>query len=190
MYRYLVLLLLVGFCHLSKAQKRVIVYDLETRTPLKSARLWVDRARTYSTDYTGHATLPAKFDSVAVSHAKYLTRKLSSQNLTDSIGLIPVGHTLDEVTVYGEDLSKRLNQNLDLWTKQNLKEIQLATAHSGIGDLDMLSVFDFAGKARRKRTRKVNESLKKLDQYSEDPIEQAYYETLKGKKAADDAAKE
>lgn len=184
------MLLLVGFCQLAKAQKRVVVYDLETHTPLRSARLWVDRARTYSTDYTGRATLPAKFDSVAVSHAKYLTRKLSSQNITDSIGLIPVGHTLDEVTVYGEDLSKRLNKNLDLWTKQNKKEIEMATAQSGIGNLDVIGFFDFAGKSRRKRTRKVNNSLKELEKYSDDPIEQAYYETLKEKGATEVKAKE
>ena len=48
-------------------------------------------------------------------------------------------------------------------------------------DIDLVSLLDFKGRARAKRTRKVKSALEKLDVDSEDPIEQAYINAMKQK---------
>lgn len=181
MRKYLVLLISLLCWHTAEAQKKVVVYDLETRTPIQKARIRVDRMRTYSTDMLGTFVTPVRYDTLEVSTPKHLTCKLAATAVGDSIGLIPQAHTLNEVEVYADDLGKRLNKNLDLWTTQDKKEIDMMSSSSGVS-FDLVKVFDFKGRARAKRTRKVKSALDKMEVDSDDPIEQAYLKTLKDKK--------
>ncbi len=106
---------------------------------------------------------------------------LSFKEVGDSIGLIPRTHTLGEVEVVGEDLSKRLNDNLKHWGVIDPTELQLANPKSSVADFDFFSVFDFKEKARLRRQRKVKKALGELDE--KDPIKRAYEEMEKKKEA-------
>ncbi len=176
---FFLLLCLVSL--LGYAQKRVVIYDLETKVPIRQVRVRVDRARTFTTPYTGQLSLPEKFDTIMVIHPKYLTMSLSFKEVGDSIGLIPRTHTLGEVEVVGEDLSKRLNDNLKHWGVIDPTELQLANPKSSVADFDFFSVFDFKEKARQRRQRKVKKALGELDE--KDPIKRAYEEMEKKKEA-------
>ena len=180
MPKYLLLLICLLHWHTANAQKRIVVYDLETRTPIQKARIRVDRMRTFSTDLRGTFVTPVKYDTLEISSAKYLTCKVAYKAVGDSIGLIPNAHNLSEVVIYGEDLAKKLNNNIDRWTTQDLQEIVMQNSNGGVG-IDLASLLDFKGRARAKRTRKVKSALEKLDVDSEDPIEQAYINAMKQK---------
>lgn len=180
MPKYLLLLICLLHWHTANAQKRIVVYDLETRTPIQKTRIRVDRMRTFSTDLRGTFVTPIKFDTLEISGAKYLTCKVAYKAVGDSIGLIPNAHNLSEVVIYGEDLAKKLNNNIDRWTTQDLQEIVMQNSNGGVG-IDLVSLLDFKGRARAKRTRKVKSALEKLDVDSEDPIEQAYINAMKQK---------
>ena len=56
----------------------------------------------------------------------------------------------------------------------------MQNSNGGVG-IDLVSLLDFKGRARAKRTRKVKSALEKLDVDSEDPIEQAYINAMKQK---------
>ncbi len=166
------------------AQKRVVIYDLETKVPIRQVRVRVDRARTFTTPYTGQLTLPEKFDSIIVSHPKYLTYSVAFKDVADSIGLIPRTHTLGEVEIVADDLSKRLRDNVNQWGITDRTEGQLANPKTSVADFDFFPVFDFKGNARKRRTRKVKKALGNLDE--KDPVKRAYEEAVKGKEVEED----
>lgn len=161
------------------AQKRVVIYDLETKVPIRQVRVRVDRARTFTTPYTGRLILPEKFDTIIVSHPKYLSCSVSFNEVGDSIGLIPRTHTLGEVEIVAEDLSKRLRDNVKQWGVVDRTEGQLENPKQSLAEFDFFHVFDFKGKARQRRTRKVKKALGNLDE--KDPIKRAYEQAVKGK---------
>ncbi len=163
------------------AQKKVVIYDLETKVPIRQARVWVDHARTFTTPYTGVITLPEKFDTLVVSNPKYLTYTVTAKNVGDSIGLIPRTRTLGEVEILGEDLTKRFDKNLSEWRKQDKKELAMIHPKTSLADFDFVRLFDFKGRARRKRTRKVTEALIKMETQEQDPIKRAYEKAMKEK---------
>lgn len=164
------------------AQKRVVVYDLETRTPIQKARIRVDRMRTFSTDMLGTFVTPARYDTLEISTPKHLVRKLAASEVGDSIGLLLKAHTLGEVEVVGEDLSKRLQRNVDDWITKDRERNALNSNSGGIVSFDIVNVFDFKGKARRKRTRKVKQALADMEETEEDPIKRAYKNTIKNRR--------
>ena len=161
------------------AQKKVVIYDLETRVPIRQVRVRVDKSRTYTTPYTGQLVLPEKFDTITVSHPKYLTHSMGFKEVGDSIGLIPRTRTLGEVEVVGEDLSKRLRENVEQWGVTDPKERQLLNPKTSVVDFNFVEIFDFKGQARRRRTRKVKQALQKMDE--KDPVKRAYEATVKDK---------
>ena len=97
----------------------------------------------------------------------------------DSIGLIPRTRTLGEVEVVGEDLSKRLRENVEQWGVTDPKERQLLNPKTSVVDFDLVKIFDFKGRSRRRRTRKVKQALQKMDE--KDPVKRAYEATVKDK---------
>ena len=161
------------------AQKKVVIYDLETRVPIRQVRVRVDKSRTYTTPYTGQLVLPEKFDTITVSHPKYLTHSMGFKEVGDSIGLIPRTRTLGKVEVVGEDLSKRLRENVEQWGVTDPKERQLLNPKTSVVDFDLVKIFDFKGRSRRRRTRKVKQALQKMDE--KDPVKRAYEATVKDK---------
>ena len=141
------------------AQKKVVIYDLETRVPIRQVRVRVDKSRTYTTPYTGQLVLPEKFDTITVSHPKYLTHSMGFKEVGDSIGLIPRTRTL--------------------WGVTDPKERQLLNPKTSVVDFNFVEIFDFKGRARRRRTRKVKQALQKMDE--KDPVKRAYEATVKDK---------
>lgn len=189
------LFVLLCFLPLSMAaQRRVVIFDLETKVPIRQARVRVDKARTFTTPYTGQVVLPEKFDTVVVSHPNYLTTGLSGSMVGDTIGLIPKAHTLTEVEVVADDLSKRLKQNVEEWGLMDKTESQLANPNESLVEFDIVKMLDFKGRARRKRTRKVKKALVEMENQEKDPIVKAYKDTVKpdeqqGSVAAEPATK-
>lgn len=166
--RILPILLLV--CTPLSAQRRVTVYDMEARTPLAGVSILVDRRETLHTRYDGTFLLPDGADTVIVASAKHVPRHIAVRLVRDSIGLLPMAHTLGEVVVYGEDKSKRLQGNLDTWIRQYTAGLPRPTGH------DFVGWTDFRGKARAKRRRRVQAALDTLAGKHDDPIIRAYRE--------------
>ena len=68
---------------------------------------------------------------------------------------------------------------MEQWGITDPKERQLINPKTGLANFDIVEVFDFKGKARRRRTRKVKQALQKMDEKA--PVKRAYEATVKDK---------
>lgn len=113
------------------AQKLINVCDIETKKPLPKTRLWTDKGYNDSTNYMGKCIIPLDIDTLSVSKAGYIPTKIPMADLTDTIMLIPNAHALGEVTVYGQDKARVLNENIKKWMRQDPTEAALHRPANG-----------------------------------------------------------
>jgi hypothetical protein len=148
------------------AQRSIVVYNLDT------------------TNYLGRCSLPEQFDTLVVSKPGFLAARLPRKLVTDSIPLLPNAHRLSEVVVYGSDLSKRLNESVNQWTKAAATSVPQPSGYS----FDFFSLFD--GRARRhaRQRKELEKAFKKMNTYDEDPIINAYKKTQEELKRQKEAA--
>jgi hypothetical protein len=93
------------------AQVHGVIADMETHKPIRGAKIYTNRNQSFSTNYTGHYSLPENFTSATVTHPSYLRRMVKKAEIGDTIFLLP--YTLKEVVVYGKkrDTSSGLDLN-------------------------------------------------------------------------------
>jgi hypothetical protein len=166
------------------AQRSIVVYNLDTKTPLRGVRIWTNTNHTDTTNYLGRCSLPEQFDTLVVSKPGFLAARLPRKLVTDSIPLLPNAHRLSEVVVYGSDLSKRLNESVNQWTKAAATSVPQPSGYS----FDFFSLFD--GRARRhaRQRKELEKAFKKMNTYDEDPIINAYKKTQEELKRQKEAA--
>lgn len=166
------------------AQRSIVVYNLDTKTPLRGVRIWTNTNHTDTTNYLGRCSLPEQFDTLVVSKPGFLAARLPRKLVTDSIPLLPNAHRLGEVVVYGNDLSKRLNESANQWAKD---AATTAPQPSGI-IFDFFNLFDFRAHKQARQRKKLEKAFKKMDTYDEDPIINAYKKTQEELKRQKEAA--
>lgn len=162
--------------------RRLVVADMETHVPVRGAFVRTKSGYRDTTNYRGICFVPTKFDTLSVSHPRYLTERLVTGEAKDSTFLIPNMHRLSEVTIWGDHRLSALDGVDDALKKE-------APAHtpapSGLG---LVVTFDFAKmldkRYRRdmKHLKKTREVFKQLDKDDEDPIVKAYQDAMEEKK--------
>lgn len=165
--------------------RKFVVADMETRVPVRDAVVSTKSGYRDTTNYRGICYIPTKFDTLSVSHGKYLTERLTMKETKDTTFLIPNSHQLSEVTVWGEggpSVSKGLTEQVRQIFREN-------TPNAGFG-FDFAKILDGRYRRDMKHLRKTKEIFKKLDKDDEDPIVRAYKEAMEEKKRESENNKE
>lgn len=142
-------------CISVRAQRQIIVMSYESQLPVRDVYIRIDTCQTpIITNYQGIAVIPDTFALATLSNKNHLQAKLRSDEIADSVWLIPKAHTLDEVVVWGERkaLSKRfaLPKTTDPLLKQK-----------GPSGTDILqTLYDLFHHRRKKLNEKAKEVLK------------------------------
>ena len=164
--------------------RRFVVADMETHVPVRGAIVRTKSGYRDTTNYLGICFVPTKFDTLSVSHPRYLTERLVTGEAKDSTFLLPNFRRLSEVTVWGKHNLSALDGIDDALKKE-------APAHtSAPAGLGLVVTFDFAKmldkRYRRdmKHLRKTREVFKQMDKGDEDPVVKAYKEAMEDKKRA------
>ena len=95
--------LLSVLCTSVHAQRQIIVMSYESQLPVRDVHIKIDTCKTpIITNYQGIAVIPDTFCIATFSNKNHLQAKFRSDEIADSVWLIPKAHTLDEVVVWGE----------------------------------------------------------------------------------------
>jgi hypothetical protein len=85
----------------TEAQKKCILIDMETKTPIKEAKILIDNHNVLTTNYRGECQLPDSFKSLVIAMPKYERLVMYHSEISDTISLLPHYHQLKELVVYG-----------------------------------------------------------------------------------------
>lgn len=171
-------LLLLALCTRVMAQHRVIVYDLETKVPVRDVLLWADTLNCGRTNYLGETMLPEKYDTLIVSKQGYIALKVPSKLVKDSIPMLKDIHAIGEVVVYGEDKSNTLNDLVGKWTKAEKTEYALQHPIRGIS-FDMGSLFNGKKRRQKRQRERLQKIFAEWDKQENNPIVKAYREAIR-----------
>lgn len=164
-----------------QAQRQLIVFDPEVNQPVRNVMIWADHRLVDSTNYVGEAIIPEKFDTLTISKYGYVALQIPARWVSDSIPVIRNYGNIGEVIVYGNDKNReRLKNMVSEWSKEERIEYELRNPKTGI-DFRLSDLFDARARRDRKNRKKMEKLFRKLDQYENDPIMQAYREALKEK---------
>ena len=155
---------------------KFVVADMETRVPVRDAVVSTKSGYRDTTNYRGICYIPVQFDTLSVSHGKYLTERLTAQEIKDTTYLIPNSHQISEVTVWGDgtpSVSKGLTEQVRQIFRENTR--------GGLG-FDFAKILDKRYHRDMKHLRKTREIFKEMDKDDEDPIVRAYKEAMEEKK--------
>lgn len=158
--------------------RKFVVADMETRVPVRDAVVSTKSGYRDTTNYRGICYIPVQFDTLSVSHGKYLTERLTAKEIKDTTYLIPNSHQISEVTVWGDgtpSVSKGLTEQVRQIFRENT---------SGGLSFDFAKMLDKRYRRDMKHLRKTREIFKELDKDDEGPIVRAYKEAMEEKKRA------
>lgn len=164
--------------------RKFVVADMETRVPVRDAIVSTMSGYRDTTNYRGICYIPVQFDTLSVSHGKYLTERLTAKEIKDTTYLIPNSHQISEVTVWGDgtpSVSKGLTEQVRQIFRENTR--------GGLG-FDFAKILDKRYRRDMKHLRKTREIFKEMDKDDEDPIVRAYKEAMEEKKRATESKTE
>jgi len=164
--------------------RKFVVADMETRVPVRDAVVSTKSGYRDTTNYRGICYIPVQFDTLSVSHGKYLTERLTAKEIKDTTYLIPNSHQISEVTVWGDgtpSVSKGLTEQVRQIFRENTR--------GGLG-FDFAKILDKRYRRDMKHLRKTREIFKEMDKDDEDPIVRAYKEAMEEKKRATESKTE
>lgn len=121
----------------AQAQTHGVVASLDTRLPLRDARIATDRRTSATTDYLGRFILDAPFRSASISCKGYLTRRLRADEFqADTLFLIPLAVKLQGVEI----VAPRATRNVEGWMR-SVRSSALSAPSAGC-TFDFFSLFD------------------------------------------------
>lgn len=164
--------------------RKFVVADMETRVPVRDAVVSTKSGYRDTTNYRGICYIPVQFDTLSVSHGKYLTERLTAKEIKDTTYLIPNSHQISEVTVWGDgtpSVSKGLTEQVRQIFRENTR---------GGLVFDFAKILDKRYRRDMKHLRKTREIFKEMDKDDEDPIVRAYKEAMEEKKRATESKTE
>lgn len=145
--------------------------DIETRIPIKGVIVITNGGYKYTTNYRGVCYIPQKFDTLTIYKANYLAEKLTPREVKDSTYLIPNNRRIGEVTVWGDDRTTRLQENIERWADNATRDH--LNSNSGVA-FDLNSLFDRRARRDRKNLKKTRHIFNRMDSLDKDPIVNAY----------------
>lgn len=89
---------------------------------------------------------------------------------------------MSEVTVWGQNRQRRLEEAVERWAKEATNEPRPS---NGILSFDLGNILDRRGRRDAKQLRKMKKAFRKMDEKgNEDPIKAAYNKTMEEKRLA------
>ena len=160
MFRWVLLLLLLGFCNRATGQRRLFVYDMDTNKPVPGVSVKADQQKAVTTGLDGAVVLEEPFDSVSFRHVQYGFERLAARELPDTMFLLPNDHMLPEVTV--TELDPRVKGLIAAWAMQGAM-MGAAEAPVGIASFDFANLLDRRGRRDRKHKKQAEVILEEWD---------------------------
>ncbi len=138
------------------AQRKIVVVDMETHLPVADVSVKTDSARAVMTDRNGVASISERFDSISFSHMRYLSDKVTFEEMKDTMYLVPKNLMLPDVVVTGvnPDLKKAMKKNYERMLEQ--PKLKVLT-------FDFANIIDRRGRRDRKHLKKAKEILREWD---------------------------
>ena len=138
------------------AQRKIVVVDMETHLPVADVSVKTDSARAVMTDRNGYANIPEQFDSISFSHMRYLSDKVTFEEMKDTMYLVPKNLMLPDVVVTG------VNPDLKKAMKKNYERMLEQPTVKGL-TFDFANIIDRRGRRDRKHYKKAKEILREWD---------------------------
>lgn len=163
------------------AQRRVLMYDPETNKPLDKVTVWTDYNKPDTTNILGQVWLPEKFDTLRISKSGYVSLRIPSQWVEDTIPLIRDYHHIGEVVVYA-NRDTDFERAVKRWAKADRVETELQNPITGIG-FNLSDLIDKQRRHDKKNAKKMEKIFRQLDEEDNNPIIHSYREALKDRMA-------
>jgi hypothetical protein len=138
------------------AQRKIVVVDMETHLPVADVSVKTDSARAVMTDRNGVASISERFDSISFSHMRYLSDKVTFEEMKDTMYLVPKNLMLPDVVVTG------VNPDLKKAMKKNYERMLEQPTVKGL-TFDFANIIDRRGRRDRKHYKKAKEILREWD---------------------------
>lgn len=142
----------------TKAQRRFVVVDVETRTPISGVNVTSSTTVADTTDWQGRITVDDGCRTLSLTHVKYESRILNVTEVKDTIFLISKLMGLPELTVFGKGKGEDELKELKRQMRIKKTEAELAAADPSAG-FDLLGL---VGKLLKRRKDKQKERFKKM----------------------------
>ena len=156
-YTPLIIFLTCLSCFHVHAQHRYVVVDMETGVPQRDVRVRWDRNHETHTIWDGSFTVDSVRDSLEIFKYGYMTRKMKTKELTDTIGILPTFNKLSEVVIYGIYKPRKFGWTLKPITKEEIAAMnckRLGVNVDVIGGIKKLFT-----RKKRKRQRQMQKTL-------------------------------
>lgn len=161
--RFILLMLMAGMLQ-GFAQKRLVVVDVETLTPVAGANVVTKYGNT-TTDSLGYFNLSDSCKSVALSHVNYESRLVNLTEIRDTVYMISKLLNIKEVVVFGHGKRNELPDALKKQLEAEKENAKLAAIDPSSGNLLSLIGYLIPKKwrkntkeARRKRLKQILEN--------------------------------
>lgn len=142
------------------AQRKIVVVDMETHLPVADVSVKTDSARAVMTDRNGVASISERFDSISFSHMRYLSDKVTFEEMKDTMFLVPKNLMLPDVVITGlnPDLKKALKKNHERIMEQSTLQLK----SNGL-TFDFANMIDRRARRDRKHYKKAKKILREWD---------------------------
>lgn len=177
--------LLVPAQEQQEALRKLVVADMETRIPIRDVIAFTGAGYRDTTNYRGICHIPIEFDTLTVFKSNYLAEKITPSEVKDTVFLLPNYNRIGEVTVWGKDRAKELQENVEKWTNKAIKENP--TTSTGFS-IDFANMLDARRRRDMKHLNKTKKLFNKMDLLDEDPIINAYKKALKDERLKNEQA--
>lgn len=152
MKKAFIIFALIGLWLSANAQTHGVIADIETGLPIRDVKIYTNNNKVVMTNWLGEFNIYSNFQSVTVSHGKFMPITLKRDEMTDTIYMLPKLHTLDEIIVWGK--RPFLSQS----TKKMTEDAKLYAPCGGMS-FDFFSLFK-KSPMNRKQRRKHDEVIK------------------------------
>lgn len=144
----------------ASAQRKIVVVDMETHLPVADVSVKTDSACAVMTDRNGVASISERFDSISFSHMRYLSDKVTFEEMKDTMFLVPKNLMLPDVVVVGlnPDLKKALKKNHERIMEQSTLQLK----SNGL-TFDFANIIDRRARRDRKHYKKAKKILREWD---------------------------
>ena len=144
----------------ASAQRKIVVVDMETHIPIAGVSVKTDSAHAVITDINGIANIAERFDSISFNHMKYLSDKVTFEEMKDTMFLVPKNLMLPDVVITGlnPDLKKALKKNHERIMEQSTLQLK----SNGL-TFDFANMIDRRARRDRKHYKKAKKILREWD---------------------------
>lgn len=158
----LILLMLIGVVSI-RAQRRLVVVDVETLFPVSNANVTTPEG-VWQTDSAGWITVPNSSKTLVVSHVNYEERLVNLSELRDTIFVISKLLNIKEVIVFGQDKQAPDYRELNKRMQMEKTELQLAGAKANMGGgLNLMGLVGYLIPNKYKLSKKERKKKKLKD---------------------------